>query len=125
MGDAPQDNRSALARTVFPKGEEPDPRFTLANERTFLAWTRTALAFLAGGIALEAFEIPSLEPELRKVAAVVIIVLGLFIALGAAVRWVRVERALRESRPLPVPGIVPVLGLGIVVGMLIVLSGLL
>ena len=30
-------------------GEEPDYRFTLANERTFLAWVRTALGLLAGG----------------------------------------------------------------------------
>jgi len=37
------------------EGEEPDPRFTLANERTFLAWVRTALALVAGGIGLEAF----------------------------------------------------------------------
>lgn len=28
------------------QGEEPDYRLTLANERTFLAWIRTALAIL-------------------------------------------------------------------------------
>ena len=49
------ERRSRLARRVFPEGTEPDPRFTLANERTFLAWMRTALAFIAGGVALEAF----------------------------------------------------------------------
>ncbi len=27
-------------------GEAPDYRFSLANERTFLAWIRTALGFL-------------------------------------------------------------------------------
>ncbi|WP_461636477.1 YidH family protein, partial [Glutamicibacter soli] len=47
-----QNDRSKLARTLLPEGSEPDPRFTLANERTFLAWIRTSLAFLAGGIAL-------------------------------------------------------------------------
>ncbi|WP_018296819.1 YidH family protein [Corynebacterium lubricantis] len=121
----PVDDRTALARAIFPDGEEPDPRFTLANERTFLAWMRTALAFLAGGIALEAFEIPTLDPELRRIAAILIIIIGMFIALGAAVRWVRVERAMRHSRPLPVPAIVPVLGLAVVVGSLIVLTSLL
>ncbi|EDX36625.1 MULTISPECIES: YidH family protein [Shigella] len=30
-------------------GEAPDYRFSLANERTFLAWIRTALGFLAAG----------------------------------------------------------------------------
>ncbi len=49
------DHRSWLARRLLPEGSEPDPRFTLANERTFLAWVRTALALLAGGIAIEAF----------------------------------------------------------------------
>jgi putative membrane protein len=34
------------------EGTEPDYRFTLANERTFLAWIRTALALLAGGVLL-------------------------------------------------------------------------
>ena len=36
-------------------GEDPDPRFTLANERTFLAWIRTSLALVAGGIGLDTF----------------------------------------------------------------------
>lgn len=118
------DGRSALARAIFPAGDEPDPRFTLANERTFLAWMRTALAFLAGGIALEAFQLPTLDPTMRKFAAGVIIVIGMFIALGAAVRWIRVERAMRHSRPLPVPAIVPILGLAVVIGSLIVLASL-
>ncbi|MHA2790159.1 YidH family protein [Corynebacterium sp. S7] len=121
----PTDDRSALARAIFPDGDEPDPRFTLANERTFLAWMRTALAFLAGGIALEAFQIPTLDPELRRIAAILIIIIGMLIALGAAVRWMRVERAMRHSRPLPVPAIIPVLGLAVVVGSLIVLTSLL
>ena len=47
--------RSRISRWLLPHGSEPDPRFTLANERTFLAWVRTSLAFLAGGTALEAF----------------------------------------------------------------------
>ena len=37
---------------VYDDGDEPDPRFSFANERTFLAWVRTALALLAGGVAL-------------------------------------------------------------------------
>lgn len=57
-----EDVRSALSRALFPTGTEPDPRFTLANERTFLAWMRTALAFIAGGVALEALPIDTI-PE--------------------------------------------------------------
>ena len=103
------DERSWLARHLFPEGKEPDPRFTLANERTYLAWTRTSLAFLAGGIALGAFDIDGIHPDNQRAVAIMVIVAGLFIAAGAAVRWVHVERALREDKPLPVPAIIPVL----------------
>lgn len=105
------DERSRLARRLFPNGTEPDPRFTLANERTYLAWTRTALAFLAGGIALGAFDIDGIHPSYQKAVALLVITAGLFIAGGAAVRWVHVERALRDGRPLPVPAIIPALSL--------------
>ncbi|MEX3505577.1 YidH family protein [Corynebacterium sp. LK2510] len=117
--------RGWFTRAVFPDGEDPDPRFTLANERTFLAWTRTSLAFLAGGIALEALAVPGIHPELRTTAAAVVILLSVAISLGAAVRWVHVERALRHGRPLPAPAIVPVLGAGIAIAALIVFLGLL
>lgn len=113
--------RGWFTRTVFPTGDEPDPRFTLANERTFLAWTRTALAFLAGGIALEAFAFPDFDEAWRGVAAITLILVGMAIALGAAVRWIRIERSLRHERPLPAPAIVPVLGLGIGLASFIVL----
>ena len=56
-----------------PEGEEPDPRFTLANERTFLAWIRTALALVASGIGLEAF-VPRLAlPGFRQALAVCLV----------------------------------------------------
>ena len=68
----------------FPRweGSEPDPRFTLANERTFLAWIRTALALTAGGVALEALTVPLL-PGLRLAASLLLLVLGLAGVLGA------------------------------------------
>lgn len=102
------EGRTRLDRRLFPDGKEPDPQFTLSNERTFLAWTRTSLAFLAGGIALEAFPL-DLSPELKTGLAVFIIAVGMLISAGAAGRWVRVERAMHRGAPLPVPGIVPLL----------------
>lgn len=129
--DAPSDEhdaqpaRSRLARWLFPGGSEPDPRFTLANERTYLAWTRTALAFLAGGIALEAFELPGIEPGVRKVAAAAVIVIAMAISAGAAVRWVRIERALRHDEPLPAPAIIPVLCVVVFVAAMVVAVSLL
>lgn len=120
-----QSQRGWFTEWVFPDGQEPDPRFTLANERTFLAWTRTSLAFLAGGIALEALAVPGIEPRLRTVAAAVVIVMSMAISLGAAVRWVRIERAMRRAQPLPAPAIAPVLGIGIFIAAVVVLLGLL
>lgn len=110
--------RSRLSRWVLPKGQEPDPRFTLANERTFLAWIRTSLAFLAGGTALEAFAAEAFPSPVRTWLAVLIIGVGMLIAAGAAVRWVRVERSMRTGKPLPIPAIVPLLGFGAVVASL-------
>lgn len=119
------EQRSFLARKIFPEGTEPDPRFTLANERTFLAWVRTSLAFLAGAIALEAFALPTVSEKMQTIGAVGVCMVALLVAAGAAIRWVRVERAMRVNKPLPVPGIVPVLVIACVVGAAVVLIGIL
>ncbi|XJN90222.1 YidH family protein [Micrococcus luteus] len=103
-------------------GEEPDPRFTLANERTFLAWVRTALALLAGGVAVEAFTGALFAPPVRVVLSTVLLVLAALLALGAGARWLRVERAMRRGRPLPLPLIVPVLAGGVVLAVVVLLA---
>jgi len=113
--------RGWLARRVLPGGDEPDPRFTLANERTFLAWVRTSLAFLAGGLALEAFAFESFPDPLRKALAVFLVALGMLISAGAAVRWVSVESSMRHGRPLPLPITVPLVGLGVAAGAAVIL----
>ncbi|MET4061762.1 putative membrane protein [Arthrobacter sp. UYP6] len=106
-----EQKRGRLARRVLPGGTEPDPRFSLANERTFLAWIRTSLAFLAGGLALEAFAIEAFPETPRKVLSVLLVVTGMLLSAGAAVRWIRIESSMRHGRPLPLPLIVPLLGL--------------
>jgi putative membrane protein len=85
---------------VYEAGDEPDPRFSLANERTFLAWVRTALAMLAGGVALHALTVPTTE-WLRTFLVVVLIGVGGLVSLFALVRWARVERAMRLQEPMP------------------------
>ncbi len=89
-------------RRVFDHGEEPDPRFSMANERTFLAWIRTSLAFTAGGVALEALAVP-LHDTLRLAAAFVLVATGLVLPVQAWAGWARTERAIRLGRPLPAP----------------------
>ena len=101
--------RSKIAQQLLPGGSEPDPRFTLANERTFLAWIRTSLALLAGGIAIEAFTADLFLEPVRKGLAVLLLVLGMMLSAGSAVRWLRVERSMRNKVPLPLPLIVPLL----------------
>ncbi|MET3951685.1 DUF202 domain-containing protein [Arthrobacter sp. UYEF36] len=93
-------------------GTDPDPRFTLANERTFLAWIRTSLAMVAGGIAVEAFTSGLLGPEIRKTVAVLLLLLGLVTGGGSFFRWLNVERAMRHQAPLPAPLLAPILAAG-------------
>lgn len=85
---------------VYDAGQEPDPRFTLANERTFLAWVRTALAMLAGGVALHALGLPETN-WVRDVLATVLVLFGGLITVFAMIRWARVERAMRTHTALP------------------------
>jgi putative membrane protein len=86
--------------SVFRAGSEPDARFSLANERTFLAWIRTGLALLAGGVALEALGL-GIAPGFRLAASLILLLTGLMTPLQAWFGWKRSERALRLGIPLP------------------------
>jgi putative membrane protein len=108
---------------LYSAGVEPDARFTLANERTFLAWIRTSLAFIAAGVALEAL-VPGMLPGFRIAASVVLIATGIAAPIQAWLGWVAIERALRESRPLPSPFLAAPIGIAIVVVGILVLLGL-
>lgn len=97
-------------------------RFSLANERTFLAWTRTALALMAGGVALEALALDLYAP-LRLAASLVLIITGIVLPVVAWFEWARVERRTREGRPLPHPPTGIVLAVAVVVaGVLVLLA---
>ncbi|GHF15975.1 hypothetical protein GCM10017786_57290 [Amycolatopsis deserti] len=85
----------------YEEGEEPDYRFTLANERTFLAWLRTALALIAGAVALMQFVPQFSVAGMRAGLAALLAVTGTLLAAFAYRRWARVQRAMRNKRPLP------------------------
>ena len=81
---------------------EPDPRFTLANERTYLAWNRTALAVIAGGLAVTQFLRVGPGSATPAVAlGIALIVVGAGLSLGSYRNWQLKERALRLGQPLP------------------------
>ena len=83
-------------------GTEPDPRFTFANERTFLAWSRTALALVVAGLGVVQLLPPFPGvPWGRHVLGVPLIVFGAVVAVVAYGEWVRSQRALRLGQPLP------------------------
>ena len=83
-------------------GTEPDARFTFANERTFLAWTRTALAFVAAGLAIVQLLPPFPGvPWGRHLLGVPLIVLGGVISAVAYAQWRRNQAALRRGEPIP------------------------
>jgi putative membrane protein len=101
-------------------GRDPDARFTLANERTFLAWNRTALALIGGGLA--AGQLLDFDSRTaRLLVGLPPILLGLVLALTSYRRWEANERALRLDEPLPGAGPPWLLSVGIALVGLIVL----
>jgi inner membrane protein YidH len=85
-----------------PAETEPDARFTMANERTFLAWSRTALALVAAGLGIVQLLPPFPGVPLgRHVVGIPLIILGAVIAVAAYADMTRNQRALRREQPLP------------------------
>jgi putative membrane protein len=107
-------SRARRERRLEQTGTAPDPRFTFANERTFLAWNRTALALIAAGLAAAQFLHFNLH-GLRLVIAVPLIVLGAALALASYLHWEDNERAMRLGRPLRYSWMTRVLTAGIAV----------
>ena len=111
-------------------GTEPDPRFTFANERTFLAWSRTALALVVAGLAIVQLLPPFPGvPAGRHLLGVPLIVLGAVLAVAAYVEWVRNQRALRRGDAMPL-SIMPwilaatITGIAIIAAVVLLLSAL-
>ncbi|WP_280235396.1 YidH family protein [Nocardia cyriacigeorgica] len=93
--------------------EEVDYRFTLANERTFLAWMRTSLGLLAGGVAVHTLVEPFRLAGFRRAIVLCCLALALILAIGAYAHWRRVGDAMRRGHALPGTVLVPVLSAGI------------
>ncbi len=124
---SPLSGRGARARSgrrlpLAEVGEDPDPRVTFANQRTFLAWNRTALALIGGGLAVVQFVHFKLGGA-RLVIALPLIVLGAVLGLSSYRRWETNERCLRLGQPLPYSRLPQVLAIG--TGVVAVAAGVL
>jgi putative membrane protein len=96
-----------------------DSRFSLANERTFLAWNRTALALVAGGLAVTQLLPPFDIPGARRVLGLPLIVIGGVVAWYSYAHWQAVERAIEADEPMPVSWLPRVLSATVVVGAIV------
>ncbi|MCW6007637.1 DUF202 domain-containing protein [Micromonospora sp. CPCC 205371] len=103
-------------------GTTPDYRFSLANERTFLAWIRTGLALVAGGLAAAQFLPPLPIAYLREGIAIALLLLGGAVAVRAVDHWARTERAMRLGRDLPASRFPAVLAILVGVGALVLVA---
>lgn len=113
--------RRAYRPPLHEVGEHPDYRFSLANERTFLAWVRTALALLAGGIAVVQIVPAFTIPAARHILGVILILIATAIAATSYTRWERRERAIRLGGPLPPSLLARLVGAGLAIVMVLAL----
>lgn len=106
-------------RRLEAEGKTPDYRFSLANERTFLAWIRTSLALVAGGIAVDQF-LTGLSSGVRTTIAVALLLGGGLCAVRAVHHWARCERAMRRGEDLPTSRFPALLAVGTALASLLV-----
>lgn len=109
----PRDQAKGWLGRLLSHGTDPDPRFTLANERTFLAWIRTALGMIALGVGIATFVSTEQTHRLSLVLAALLVVIGGLVACGAWFRWLTVERAMRLQQGLPPARLAPFIAFGI------------
>jgi putative membrane protein len=118
MSDPPRDSDPAAPE------REIDARFSYANERTFLAWNRTALALIATGVAATQL-LPQFDVTFgRRLLGLPLIALGALVALTSYAHWQANEQAMRRGRPL-VPSRIPLVlsvGIGIVAVIAVILA---
>ncbi|WP_019873601.1 YidH family protein [Sporichthya polymorpha] len=104
-----------------PRDSEPeeydlDYRFTLANERTYLAWLRTALGLLAGAVALVHLVPAGGEDadDAERGIGFALALLGIAVVIASMRRWHTVQRAMQRHENLPASRAPVYLGLAVV-----------
>ena len=85
MSHEPIENRGSTARDH------------LANERTFLAWFRTALGLVGLGVVLEGFAIDTQDAAWAKLGGAFVIAFGAAVLAYALHRYLHVTRRLEQN----------------------------
>lgn len=101
--------------------EGPQPRDILANRRTYLAWVRTALALIGGGVVLGLLK-SSDATTAQRIAAILLVVAGAAIAVGGFVEWKQADSSLRASEPLCASWLIPVTTAVVVIAAVLLLE---
>ena len=112
---ATREPRARWARRLLATGSDPDPRFSLANERTFLAWIRTSLGMIALGVGIATFVSTHASHGFSMLVATGLVVLGGVISALSWFRWLRVEQAMRRGHGIPPSRTALYLAIGILV----------
>lgn len=95
------------------EGDEPDPRWSLANERTLLAYDRTSLGLIVAGIAVAGSHAAADLPKWLAVVGLPLIAIGVALAVAGRRRFVEAQRAMRNHEPLPPPRLAQMVPLAI------------
>lgn len=107
------------------QGKAPDYRFSLANERTFLAWIRTALAFMAAALGIDQLAENLAPSGLRELLVSGLGITAAVLAWYAYRRWSDNERAMRHEAALPYPRLLIWLSAGLATAIILTLTFLL
>jgi len=96
-------------------GNSPEVGYTavLANERTYLAWIRTSLGLIAGGVALDQFVASEKSSSVVAIIAFIVIALGAIVALIGIIEWGRTNTAMTAGKPIPRSPVLPLLGVAV------------
>lgn len=105
-----------------PDGTDPDVRFSFANERTFLAYNRTALALVTAGLAVTQLLPPFDVPGGRRMIGLPLIAMGTLIAVASLYQWRSNEQAMRHGRSLPKSILPPVVAAVVAVSAVVALA---
>ena len=95
------------------EGDEPDPRWSLANERTLLAYSRTALGLVVAGLAIAGSHTVADLPVWVAALGLPVVVLGAVVAIAGRRRFLEAQRAMRLGEPMPAPTAASLLAMGV------------